>query len=263
MILDKFKLTDKVAIITGAGKGIGKGIATAYAQAGAHVVCAARTLADVEKTAEIARSNGVQALAVSCDVIDDEQRSRLVENTLDHFGRIDILVNNAGGWNPKPALATSESSMEAAYRFNVISAFSLIRKTVPEMVKTAGGGAIVNISSRSGDMVQPSFVAYASAKAALNMMTRDLAAEFSPKVRINGIGVGGVDTDNLKFVLQNEDLTRQFNEGTPMVRPGQPEDIAAFALYLASPAASWVTGKIFQIDGGVEAPSITVPAPPL
>ena len=124
-------------------------------------------------------------------------------------------------------------------------------------------GAIVNISSRSSDMVQTAFVAYGAGKAAMNMMTRNMAPEFAPKIRVNAISVGGVATDSLKIVLQNETAREEFNKNTPMSRPGEVEDIAAAALFLASPAASWVTGKVFQIDGGVTAPAIWVPTPPL
>jgi 7-alpha-hydroxysteroid dehydrogenase len=122
---------------------------------------------------------------------------------------------------------------------------------------------VVNVSSRSSDMVQTGFVAYAAGKAALNMVTRNLAAEWAPKVRVNAISVGGVDTDALTVVLGDERARRAFEAGTPMGRPGSVEDVAACALYLASPAASWVTGKVFQIDGGTEAPAIRVPVPPL
>ena len=126
-----------------------------------------------------------------------EDLEALVRATLDGFGRVDVLVNNAGGTLPRAALQTSERFFETALRFNVTSAFLLSRLVVPKMVETAGGGAIVNISSRSSDMVQTSFVAYGAAKAALNMMTRNLAAEIAPKVRVNAISVGGVATDAL------------------------------------------------------------------
>lgn len=263
MILDLFKLTDRVAIVTGAGKGIGRGIAIAFAEAGADVVCAARTAADLEETSEAIRARGRRALSVTTDVTKTEDLERLVEATLAEFGRIDILVNNAGGTGPRPALQTSERYFEAALRMNVTQAFLLTRMVVPQMVETAGEGAVVNISSRSSDMVQTSFVAYGAGKAALNMMTRNLAAELAPKVRVNAISVGGVGTDALQVVLTNEALKKQFDANTPMKRPGEVEDIAACALYLASPAASWVTGKIFQVDGGTECPAIRVPTPPL
>lgn len=263
MILDLFKLTDRVAIVTGAGKGIGRGIALAFAEAGADVVCAARTQGDIDAVADAVRGRGRRALAVRTDVMRTEDLEALVRATLEEFGRIDVLVNNAGGTLPRPALQTSERFFEAALRFNVTSAFLLSRLVVPKMVETAGGGAIVNISSRSSDMVQTSFVAYGAAKAALNMMTRNLAAEIAPKVRVNAISVGGVATDALQVVLTNDALRTQFEANTPMGRPGTVEDIAACALYLASPASGWVTGKIFQVDGGTEWPAITLPTPRL
>jgi len=262
VILDRFKLTDRVALVTGAGKGIGRGIALAFAEAGAHLVLAARTRADLEATAGEVRARGRRALVVPCDVMQTAALEALVAASVTEFGRLDLLVNNAGGTGPRPALATSERFFENALRFNVTSPFLLTRLAVPEMLKT-GGGAVVNISSRSSDMVQTAFVAYAAGKAALNMVTRNLAAELAPKVRVNAISVGGVDTEALGVVLKDERARRAFEAGTPMGRPGTVEDIAACALYLASPAASWVTGKVFQIDGGTETPAIRVPVPPL
>lgn len=263
MILDLFKLTDKVAIVTGAGKGIGRGTAIAFAEAGADVVCAARTLADIEDTVVQIEKLGRRALAVQCDVMKTPDLDNLVDKTMEHFGKIDILVNNTGGTMPCPAMNTTEEFFEEALRFNVTTAFLLSQKVASKMIETSEQGAIVNISSRSADMVQTSFVAYGAAKAAMNMMTRNMAPEFAPKIRVNAISVGGVATDSLKVVLQNEAARNEFNKNTPMRRPGEVEDIAACALYLASPAASWVTGKVWQVDGGVTAPAIWVPTPPL
>ncbi len=262
-LLDRFLLTDKVAVITGAGRGIGRGIAVGFADAGADIVAAARTRSDLDATTADVRDRGRRAIAVVTDVMITEDLERLVEATVEEFGKVDILVNNAGGTYPAPALQTSERFFETALRFNVTQAFLLTKLVAPRMVATAGGGAVVNISSRSSDMVQESFVAYGAAKAALNMVTRNLAPEFAPLVRVNAISVGGVATDSLDVVLTDEHLRAQFMAGTPMGRPGTVEDIAACALYLASPASGWVTGKILQVDGGTEAPSITVPAPPL
>ena len=250
MLLDRFRLDGKVALVTGAGRGIGRGCALAFAEAGADVVCAARTAEQIEDTAEQARALGRRALAVPCDVNERTQLERLVEQSLSEFGRIDVLVNNAGGWPPKPALRTSEKDFETAFRFNVTTAFLLSRFVIPHM-QEAGGGAIVNISSAAGRLVQKNFVAYGTAKAALSFMTRQLAAEFAPVVRVNAIAVGAVDTSALAPFL-NDELRGAMERLTPMQRIGTVQDIALGALFLASPAASWVTGKIIEIDGGME-----------
>ncbi len=263
MILDRFRLDGKTAIVTGAGKGIGRGIALAFAEAGADVVCAARTESDIEATAAKVRERGRKALAQVCDVTRTDQLEALVAAAEAELGRIDILVNNAGGTPPRPALETSERYFEQAFRFNVTSAFNATRLAVPRMVETAGGGAVVNISSRAGDMVQTAFVAYGTAKAGLSFMTKDLAAEFAPKVRVNAISVGGIATEALDVVLTNPAIKQQLEQNTPMRRIGEVEDIAAAALYLASPAASWVTGKVVEVDGGVTAPAFQVPVPEL
>jgi 7-alpha-hydroxysteroid dehydrogenase len=263
MVLERFKLTDRVAIVTGAGRGIGRGIALAFAEAGADVVCAARTVEQIEETAARARALGRRALAVPCDVTETAQLDRLVAASMAELGRIDILVNNAGGWPLREALETSERFFEGALRFNVTQAFLLTQRCVPHMVKCAGGGAVINITSRAGTLVQRSFAAYGTAKAALNFLTKLLAAEFAPKVRVNAIAAGAVATEALEVVLSNDAIRRELVKNTPMARVGEVEDIAACALYLASPAASWVTGKVFEVDGGSERPAIQIPTKPL
>jgi 7-alpha-hydroxysteroid dehydrogenase len=263
MILDRFRLDGRVAVISGGGQGIGRGIALGFAEAGADVVVAARTEADVDAVAAEVRALGRRALAVVTDVMQVADLERLVERAVGEFGRLDVLVNNAGGTPPRPAMSTSEAFFETALRFNVTSPFLLTKFAARAMVDTAGRGAVVNISSRSSDMVQTGFVAYASGKAALNMMTRNIAAELAPRVRVNAISVGGVATRALEMVLTDDNLRTQFESNTPLGRAGTPEDIACAALYFVSDASSWVTGKVFQVDGGTESPAITVPVPPL
>lgn len=249
-ILDQFSLKDQVAIVTGAGRGIGRAIALAYAEAGASVVCAARTQADVDAVAAEARAFGVEAIGVACDVADDAQLDVLVARTLEKFGRITLLVNNAGGAAPNNPLHTSSRAFDSVFHFNVTAAFALSTRCAPHIQK-AGGGAIINISSSASRYSQKNFSAYGTAKAALNHMTRLLAADFAPHVRVNAIAPGAILTDALAPYL-DEEATAKMIALTPLNAMGMPGDIAVAALYLAAPAARWVTGKILEIDGGAE-----------
>lgn len=250
MLLDRFAMDGKVALVTGAGRGIGRGCTLAFAETGARVVCAARTAEQVEDTAAEAKRLGVESLAVICDVSQAEQRQNLIDQTLKRFGRIDVLVNNAGGSPPRPALDTSDAMFARAFDFNVTTAFSLTRLAVPHMLEHEGG-SVVNISSAAGRLAQPGFAAYGTAKAALSALTRLLGQEFAPRVRVNAIAVGSVGTSALLPFLDEAALS-QMEALTPMGRLGTVEDIAMGALFLGTPASSWVTGKIFEIDGGTE-----------
>ena len=250
MLMDRFRLDGQVALVTGSGRGIGRGCALAFAEQGAHIVCSARTQEQIADTAAQARAHGVDALAQTADVSDPDQLDALVKAAVDRFGRLDILVNNAGGSPPSPALSTSDAMFNKSFQFNVTTAFSLTRRVVPEMLKH-GGGSIVNISSAAARMPQKAFAAYGTAKAALSFLTKQLGQEFAPRVRVNAIEVGSVATSALLPFL--DDSTREKMEAlTPMKRLGEVEDIALAALYLASPASSWVTGKTFEVDGGTE-----------
>jgi 7-alpha-hydroxysteroid dehydrogenase len=250
MILDRFRMNGKVAIVTGASAGIGLGSALGLAETGASVVMAARTPAKLEAAAAAVRKAGGTALAVVTDVNDNAQLERLVTETLAEFGRIDVLVNNAGGTAPSPALHLNQADFEAAFHFNVGTAFQLAKLCAPHMA-AKDGGSVVNISSAMSYMVDPGFLAYGTAKAALSHMTRLLACEWAPRIRVNALAVGATETEALgMFLNAAPEIRQQMIDMTPMGRLGTPEDIALAVLYLASPAGSWVTGKVFEVDGG-------------
>lgn len=249
MTTNAFSLAGKVAIVTGGGKGIGKAIGLAFAQAGANVVFAARTQADLDAVVAEATAFGVQALGVPCDVLVDEQLQQLVDVTVSTFGRIDILVNNAGGTMPKPMDRISATSFRRALDFNVTSVFLLSQYALPHL--RASQGNIINIASAAGRLVQPLFTSYGTVKAAVIHMTRLMAAELAPDVRVNVISPGSIMTEALETFI-DADNREKMRKLTPLQQLGMPQDIAMAALYLASPAARWVTGKDLQVDGGTE-----------
>ncbi len=249
-LLDRFRLTGKVAVVTGAGRGIGQAIGLAFAEMGADVVCAARTEKEIEATAARVEDFGRRGVAVRCDATDPAQLEALAARTMAEFGRIDLVVNNAGGFPPMSFLDTDLPSWEWCFKFNLTSAFVLTRACLPYML-AGDGGAVLNISSAAGRIVRGGFVAYGTAKAALSFMTRQLAAEFAPRVRVNALAVGAVDTSALRPFLTDE-LRGEMEAMTPMRRIGSVEDVALAALWLCSPAGGWVTGKVVEVDGGTE-----------
>lgn len=251
MILDGFRLDGKVALVTGAGRGIGEGIAKAFAEAGADVIVSARSRDQLEGVAEEIRAMGRRALVVPCDVMERSQMEALVEESIASMGRIDILVNNAGGGPYKPALRTSLKAFEDSFRFTVSSAFLLTRLVAPHMLKH-GGGVVLNISSLISKLSERGFVAYGAAKAAMSQMTVMLGNELAPHIRVNAVASGAVETSALAPFLENPEMKEKMVALTPMRRLGKPEDIAAAALYLCSDAAGYVTGSILEVDGGAK-----------
>jgi 7-alpha-hydroxysteroid dehydrogenase len=261
-LADAFSLTGRVAIVTGAGRGIGAQTAKTYAEAGADVVLAARTKEQLDAVAEEVRGFGRRALVIPCDVNENEAIEDLVARTVGEFGRIDVVVNNAGGTMPRPFLDTSPGYLERAFHFNCTTAFVLTKAAAPHML-AAGSGAVVNISSAIGRLRDRGFVAYGTAKAALTHMTRLMAADLAPKVRVNAIAVGSVATSALEIVLDNQEIHDEMVRRTPVKRLGLPEDIAYCALYLAAPAGSFITGKLLEVDGGLEEANLELGLPDL
>ena len=261
-MLERFRLDGKIAIVTGAGRGIGAATARAMAEAGADLVLASRTAEQLEAVAGDVRGFGRRALVVPTDVLENENIVALAGAAIEEFGRIDIVVNNAGGTPPRPFLDTSPGYLERAFHFNTTTAFVLSKAAVPHMLEQ-GEGTIVNISSAIGRLRDRGFSAYGTAKAALTHLTRLMAADLAPKVRVNAIAVGSVATSALATVLTDDAIKAEMVRGTPLKRLGEPDDIALCALYLASPAASFVTGKIFEVDGGLEEANLALGLPDL
>jgi 7-alpha-hydroxysteroid dehydrogenase len=248
-IQEAFSLQGKTAIVTGSGKGIGRAIGLTFAQAGANVVFAARTQEDIASAAVEAQHVGAKAIAVQCDVLQDDQLLDLVPRTLDAFGAIDILVNNAGGTLPRPMAEISARSFRRAFDFNVSTAFLLSQAALPHLKKSKG--CVVNIASAAGRLVQPGFTSYGTVKAALIHLSKMMAVELAPDIRVNSVSPGSVLTEALD-VFVDENSKETMRKMIPLQSLGQTDDIALAALYLASPAARWITGKDLQVDGGTE-----------
>jgi 7-alpha-hydroxysteroid dehydrogenase len=267
MILDRFRLTDRVAVVTGAGRGIGAATAVALAEAGADVVISSRTESQLAEVAEQVEAAGRRAVVAPADLSDLDAVAALAETARDAFGRLDIVVNNVGGSMPREFAKTAPRHMEDAFHFNVSTAHALTRAAVPLMLEGreagAGTGAVVNISSVMGRVSGRGYLAYGTAKAALSHYTRLAARDLAPRIRVNAIGVGSVATSALEIVLTDDTLRTTMEQATPLQRIGDPDDIAATALFLVSDAGAYVTGKVIDADGGLDQPNLDLGFPDL
>jgi 7-alpha-hydroxysteroid dehydrogenase len=262
MLIDRFRLDGRAAIVTAAGRGIGAASALAFAEAGADVVISARTESQLEKVAAAVTALGRRAVVVAADLSDIGAVEGLVDTAIGEFGRLDIVVNNVGGSMPMPFLDTDVRTFEGAFHFNVTTAFALTRAALPHLLAT-GNGSVVNITSAMGRFRDRGYVAYGTAKAALAHMTRLLAADCAPKVRVNAVAPGSIATSALDIVLTNEPMQQEMISKTPLRRLGDADEIALAVLYLASDASSYVTGKILEVDGGIEASNLDMHLPDL
>jgi len=263
MILDRFRVPDQVAVVTGAGRGLGAATAIALAEAGADLVLGARRADQLGEVADAVRAAGRRAHVVAADLNDLDAAASLAHSAREAFGRLDIVVNNVGGTMPRALLDTDPAFLESAFHFNVSIAHALTRAAVPIITETAGGGCIVNISSIMGRVAGRGFLAYGTAKAALAHYTRLASADLTPRIRVNAIAVGSIFTSALEFVAANESVRTPMEQATPLRRIGDPADIAAAVLYLCSPAGAYVTGKVLEVDGGLEAPNLSLGLPDL
>jgi len=246
-----FSLEGKVAIITGASRGLGKAIALAYGQAGAIVVATARQTELLDEVVAEIKEQGGEALTVKCDMAEDQDIYDLVKTTVDHYGRVDILVNNAG-ISPyvKFAVEVDREMWEQVLNINLIAQFILSRE-VGKLMLAQKSGHVINMASAGGLVGMPGQVAYAASKGALIQMTRTLAAEWaSSQVTVNAIAPSILATDLTAGFRESEKHSKAVLQKIPMGYFGEPEDAVGAAIYLASDASRYVTGTVMLIDGG-------------
>lgn len=261
-ILDRFRVDGQVAVVTGAGRGIGAACAVALAEAGADVVISARTEEQLKEVATRIEAAGRSAHLVVADLNDVEQIRALAGAAEEAFGRLDIVVNNVGGTMPRTYLDTSVGFLERAFHWNVSTAHALTTAAVPIMLEH-GRGAVVNIASVVGKVAGRGYLAYGTAKGALIHYTELAAEDLAPRVRVNAIAVGSVATSALDVVMSNAEMRTGIENATPLRRLGDPDDIAAAAVYLASPAGSYLTGAVLDVHGGIRQPNMKLPIPDL
>ena len=269
MLSKEYSVEGRVAIVTGAGRGIGKAISLTLAEAGADIAVVARTAKQIEETAEEVRKLGRKALAIPTDVTKEDQIKGAVEQTLSQFGKIDILVNNAGidisrpiafvpgmklpgrqwagdDWDKPLTLKEWHQIIDT----NLTSAFLFAQAVGPHLMKRRKG-KVINTSSASAKASGPGFCAYCVSKAALSMFTQCLAAEWAQfNICVNAVGPGWIYTDMTAGGLEIPELKKQALDATPLGRLGEPREVALLVVYLASEASNFMTGQTIYIDGG-------------
>jgi len=249
---DWFDLSDRVAVVTGGSRGIGRGIAEGLAGAGASVVPASRTAADIEAVAETIREAGGEAHPATVDVTDEDSVTALIDEAVDAFGGVDIVVNNAGV-NPESALGRPEDvdlgeGFDFTVDVNLRGAYAVAQAGAEYLRED--GGALVNVASVGGVVGLPRQHPYVASKHGLIGLTRSMALDWAPEVRVNAVAPGYVATDLTEEAIEKESIKQSLLDRTPLDRFADPEEIAGPVVFLASDAASYVTGATLSVDGG-------------
>ncbi len=239
-------------MVTGDGRGIGAAIVRHFAMAGSDVVLVARNSAELEQVAGTVREGGRDVLVIHADLRDLSSAEEVVEQTVARFGRLDVLVNNAGGAAPTPFLETTPEDLDEAFRLNVSASFALTMRAVPHLLES-DNASVINLSSRMDRLVARGLLTYGTVKAAVSHMTRLLAAELAPRIRVNGIAPGVVATPGVDGA-RDAPTREHILDRTPLHRLATVDDVARVAVWLASRDSSYITGKIIELDGGAEAP---------
>lgn len=250
MILDQFKLQDRVALVTGASTGLGAAIAIALAEAGAQVACHGNTRSPEATCNQITSAGGV-AHPLTGDLAQPETPTRLVAQTLDRFGRIDILINNAGTIRRAPAVDYSDEDWAAVIEVNLSSVFRLSKLAGKQMIERGSGGKIVNIASLLSFQGGITVPAYAASKGGVAQLTKALANEWAKhRINVNAIAPGYMRTTNTAALQADETRNRQILERIPAGRWGEPDDLAGAAVFLSSTASDYINGHVLVVDGG-------------
>lgn len=265
LLLERFRLTGRVALVTGSGRGMGAAAAISLAQAGADLVLCARSEQDLRMVAKQVEELGRVALAVPLDLCLPDAGTELVSQAMGTFDRLDIVVNNMGTANLKPFSATTAADLNEAVQFNVGIAHAVTSAALPHLLAAASRtpSAVVNITSTMATAGARGWLTYGTAKAALAHYTRLAAADLAPKIRVNAVSPGAIATGALRHALRDEGFRDALVAGTPMRRVGTADDVAAAVLYLCSPASSYVTGAVLDVDGGIDKPTMDFGLPDL
>jgi NAD(P)-dependent dehydrogenase (short-subunit alcohol dehydrogenase family) len=254
---DPLDLSGRVVLVTGGGRGVGRGISERFLEAGAEVVICGRKAPQAPPA-----GGGRQAFFVAADVRDPEQAERLVGAAADRFGRLDVLVNNAGGAPPVDAATASARFSESIIRLNLLAPLHCAQRANTVMQAQPEGGSIVNVASVSALRPSPTAAAYGAAKAGLLSLTQTLAVEWAPRVRVNAVTAGMIRTEQSHLYYGDEEGLAAVAATVPLGRLGEPRDVGDVCLFLASPLASYVSGASVLMHGGGERPAFLAAAKP-